>query len=855
MGNKKYLFFFLLIFFISLLGFTQEPIYKHFGVDDGLPSSEIFDIYQDKQGYILFATDKGVSRYNGYEFENFGSKDGLPGNVILRFYPQENGQIWGYAHHTKSLFFFNENFDGFTTYQHNDILKKELSKSGILKSLYVDKNNTIYIGGKGINGLLLIKKNGKVERQYFDKPTSNKKPEKYIVLSKQLNNSTSYFVKSDITELNDNFIICKGYSEAGAHLEVLWLTNKEKAVFLNNRFIKIISSNNKTVTINNNQTAIGIKKIDLNNFFAGYHYGGAKIINDKGEIIKEYLKGKSVTNFLKDHEGGYWFTTLNSGVYYVKKPNILVLKQPKENKFPHINSLAKRQKELLIGYKNGDFARIKTNRQIKFKKANKIFPPALVEYDSLLNKEYVYMNGNIHINNQQTENLYAIKLSEPSLQGKLFSTNSGGFYEINKKKLYKFPYRTLDVSISKKDTLIASPLGVFKKNKEQIIPYSKNNKLLNYRSDDIDVNEKLNHFFIATQGAGVVILGDSIFNISEKHGLTSNTVNEILLENDSTLWACTNKGLNKIILKDNEYKVISINKNTGLVSNEVEDVEIINDTLWIGTKNGLCYLPKKDLSNKNQENVYLKIKKIKVNDTDYNTNKSLKLSYQENKITFIVEGISYVNNNLEYLYRLKEVDKKWSITKNRTISFPNLKSGKYTFQVKTCKKDKCDKVNHLEYNFIIKPPFWKSIWFYFLCFFILIGIFYSFFKIRVLTYNKDVSREIMRLLLKKLKPKEKFIEVRANGEDLKIHSNKILYVKSSGNYIDIITLEKNYTIRCKIGDFIKLTPDSLEFLRVHRSYIIRIDKVTGKSKKAVTIENTIIPVGETYLTQLNKIHF
>ena len=105
------LFTYFLFTFVSLqISYAQTHIYKHFGVDEGLPSSEVYDIYQDKLGYVWFATDKGLSRYNGYEFENFTTKDGLPDNTILDFYPQDNGQIWCYGYHSQSLFYFDEVF-------------------------------------------------------------------------------------------------------------------------------------------------------------------------------------------------------------------------------------------------------------------------------------------------------------------------------------------------------------------------------------------------------------------------------------------------------------------------------------------------------------------------------------------------------------------------------------------------------------------------------------------------------------------------------------------------------------------------------------------------------------------------
>jgi hypothetical protein len=529
---------------------------------------------------------------------------------------------------------------------------------------------------------------------------------------------------------------------------------------------------------------------------------------------------------------------------------------PNRNASFHISTLARKNKELLIGNKNGNYAKIAANREFKLERIARISNPSLVEYDSISDNTITFMDNEIRVNNVKVIEAYATKFSEPTPKGNVFVSSVSAFYDIMKDNYSLFPKRVQDVSVWKSDTLIATPSGVFKKNKDTIEELSQVSNLLGYRSDDIDVSQKGDCFYIATQGAGVVVYGTKIYNISKNEGLSSNIVNEIHVENDSVIWACTNKGLNRIVIKDDYYNVTSIDKSDGLLSNEVEDVEIINDTLWVGTKEGLTYMPKKVLDTKPLVDIFLKIKEVKVNEVIYPTNEQLELSYDQNKISFLVQGISFAKNaNLEYQYRLKETDSKWSRTKNRTISFPNLKYGNYTFQVKACIGERCYTEKQLEYHFVIKPPFWKSGWFYALCFIGFGALIYLFFRIRVLTYNKDVTRELIRLLIKRIKRDEKYLRIRTNGTDVKIPTSEILYIKSSGNYLDIISTDKTYTIRCKIGDFIASTPDALEYLRVHRSYIIRIDKVTGKAKNSVTIKEQSIPVGETYLSQLDNIHF
>ncbi|NRD20038.1 LytTR family transcriptional regulator DNA-binding domain-containing protein [Winogradskyella eckloniae] len=845
-----------LLTFFSLIN-GQESIYKHYGVDEGLPSSEVYDVYQDKVGHIWFATDKGLSRFNGYEFKNFDSNDGLPGNVVLRFYPQTNGQVWCYTYHNQALFYFNEQFDGFTAYTYNSTLQKEFNSSSIIKSCFVDASKTLHIGGNNINGELQIDKDGNLTKNYTSDQYFNLEviPERYVVLNEYAKGPVSYFTTSNKDIISNHFNKRKG---ASTHLYASWLVPGQKSIFMDGDTIEIINQKKQKKTINSKRKALGMKVIDSTQFFVGYLFGGCKILNNQGQVVNKFLKGKSVTNFLIDHEGGYWFTTSNAGVYYVKNPLVSIHQFQNEDTSSHINSLTRKNSDLIVGFRNGSVATIASDRTVTYAKSNDVNArsAAYVEYDSILKTIYSIRNNTTEYNHELVYNLYLTKLSEPVSNQSIYASNPSGIFDLRKNEFTRLSKRVQDICIYKNDTLIGTPFGVFKKQKDSLASLPQTSELLSYRVEDMDLSKNGELVYIATQGKGIVVYGPEIYNISIQEGLTSDIINEIFVENDTTIWACTNKGLNRIVFNAYGFNITSIDKNAGLLSNEVEDIEIINDTLWVGTKEGLCYLPKRALAHKAINTGFLRLEKVTVNDNNYVAKDTPKLSYDENNITFLVQGISYANHNdLTYQYRLKEVDESWNTSNSRVISFPSLSYGKYTFQVKACIGKTCYTDEQLEYTFIIKPPFWKSGWFYTLCFIAFVGLVCVFFKIRVLSYNKDITREFIRLLIKKLKGDEKFMEIRMNGEDIKIPTNTILFIKSSGNYLDIFTLTKSYTIRCKIGEFIKTTPDALEYLRIHRSYIIRIDKVTGKSKNSVTIKEQSIPVGETYLDQLDKIHF
>lgn len=100
---------------------AQNHAMVNYTVTDGLPSSQVYDVIQDRFGYIWFTTDRGLSRYDGYSFENFDSDDGLPENVVFDFYPIQNGEIWC-STISSQLFKITGDRPQFIPYKFNDIL-------------------------------------------------------------------------------------------------------------------------------------------------------------------------------------------------------------------------------------------------------------------------------------------------------------------------------------------------------------------------------------------------------------------------------------------------------------------------------------------------------------------------------------------------------------------------------------------------------------------------------------------------------------------------------------------------------------------------------------------------------------
>ncbi len=87
--------------------------------------------------------------------------------------------------------------------------------------------------------------------------------------------------------------------------------------------------------------------------------------------------------------------------------------------------------------------------------------------------------------------------------------------------------------------------------------------------------------------------------------------------------------------------------------------------------------------------------------------------------------------------------------------------------------------------------------------------------------------------------------IKTEGRLIKIYPKEILWIEADADYVNIhISISERYTIHSSMKDLeVKL---SQNFIRIHRSYIIRIDKVTQVLEEEVKIGDKRIPIGSSY---------
>lgn len=82
-----------LVAFASAAVCDRLPI-RAYGEAEGLPSEGVNAIRRDSRGFLWFATDEGLARFDGYDFESYGRANGLPRDAVFDFLETRAGEYW-----------------------------------------------------------------------------------------------------------------------------------------------------------------------------------------------------------------------------------------------------------------------------------------------------------------------------------------------------------------------------------------------------------------------------------------------------------------------------------------------------------------------------------------------------------------------------------------------------------------------------------------------------------------------------------------------------------------------------------------------------------------------------------------
>jgi DNA-binding LytR/AlgR family response regulator len=99
--------------------------------------------------------------------------------------------------------------------------------------------------------------------------------------------------------------------------------------------------------------------------------------------------------------------------------------------------------------------------------------------------------------------------------------------------------------------------------------------------------------------------------------------------------------------------------------------------------------------------------------------------------------------------------------------------------------------------------------------------------------------------------KEKLIFIKEGKSIIKINKSDVKLIECIGDYVSLYCKGKKFIIHSSMKGIEKRLP-SQDYMRVHRSFIVRLDAIDDIENNSISIENKIIPIGKTYRTTIYK---
>lgn len=849
--------------FLGYSGLRAQTLnYTNYNTKNGLPSSEVHDLYQDDRGYLWIATDRGISRFDGTSFKNYGLADGLPSVVITRFIEQSNGTVWciGLDNNIFRLIPHKESFELFAFNEE----AKETMKGSNIKQFVQDDEGNVRIINDYLYGYLEVKKSGEViSKQASSEAINdllnvqariNTRPDSIIQVVEKFGKDYFFYGVKDSQHLSRALIknrlryANRGEGESYLSDDVVVLTSASHVLFYNGG--KLI----KKAPLNDVKVRIG-RVGDL--IWVGCSANGVVFFDLKGNKVNRLLKEETVTNVLKDHENGYWFSTATSGIFYIPHLDVNHFSfeggNGVENMAPYqeglwVNTSLGRtyvvddnSSDLLYQYKGGRYALFeRTNTDMYF-----YFREQEVD---LLTRLDTYGNTQV-----VTESIYLKNLSDDKNSDHILCVANEFLISAGKEnKAFNLTGRDLRITdaseIAENHFWVATRTGLYSYDEHSTVPDIKRhpNKELEFWITEIDRIQE-GEYIVGTKGRGIYFLlgEEETKQFTQKDGLLSDIITEVYVEDANTYWVCSHLGLNRIRKQEGRYRIDGFTTQDGLTNNDVTDVVIKNDTVWVGTKSGLDYFPISILdAERPKTKVFLELLSITVNDQVQANLSDLK--YNQNKLDFFFKAISFrYKDRLRYRYKMIGLEEEWNYTNEQQVSYKSLPPGSFELVIQAGVDEYWYKEKIRKQIYIAQPIY--ATWYFIVGLVVLaLLIVYLFFRFRILSYNRYIIQEILRQIQRRLRIKDDSFIVRTEGSDVKVYSDQVFFARAQGNYVELFTETDKLVIRAKISEFINLVPDPHEYLQISRSTVIRKDKVTKKSKKTVVVNDEEIKIGSTY---------
>ncbi|MGE5410919.1 MAG: two-component regulator propeller domain-containing protein [Clostridiales bacterium] len=815
------LFFFILLF--NCKSSAQEYSVTNYSIINEVSGTTVTSSMQDKQGFLWFATKNGAYKFDGRTFQKFPLKVDPRVPNVFDFVQDTKGNFWFltyrylFKYDRKSILSWELPKREITVIKDQGKIKERRS-AGRLRKIF-QENGSIWIYGERS----LFQFNGKDFRNFSDQLNLDQDLLHDIIKTK--NGYLLFATTSVLKKFNGRgFEICSQYKFLNNVSSMTTsFADRKGNIWTGNKNGDIIKwdINEKKGSIKGNckNWVLSIYE-DSNNFIwvvtreGLYKYDGSHFIF---VTVNKEIKDLKINNILEDTEGNIWVGS-NCGEVRLQRNYVSKTSSLYNLDFSYVNTIVEdNEKNIWFGseadgirifngktfrkYSLGNDKDLNSVRQIFKAKDGALWfvtHRALARLksgklkifglqDGLKNDKHFWpvmegKDGNIWFRNQldickyDGKNFYypfyntpqSHNMLFPGINNEIWMRTESGLYSVTGKTNVKFANGQLKT------------------------PSEKN--MYGVKWD----NQKNFWVFFSEEGFGKITKDGKIKErITEKDGLLGKSLHGIFFDSKGNLWLGTKNGISKFDVE--EYNRSGA-KHFENFRNSVDEIkskpmcfyEDSKGNIWIGTTLGIKKFESVEVDRSHltlPPSVYITSLNLFRENFDYREFSdgidsqtglpvNFKLPYTKNYITFNFVGLNFTSPEfVEYKYKLVGFDSTWSpINKMNEVTYTNLPPGKYRFEVLARNKDGLWSTTSASIDFIITPPFWKTWWFFLICF--ASGSFFVFGFIRIRTSNlekqkKELEKTIEQRTKELLNEKIKVEEINRDLEKSRYQLSKI----------------------------------------------------------------------------------
>jgi DNA-binding LytR/AlgR family response regulator len=129
---------------------------------------------------------------------------------------------------------------------------------------------------------------------------------------------------------------------------------------------------------------------------------------------------------------------------------------------------------------------------------------------------------------------------------------------------------------------------------------------------------------------------------------------------------------------------------------------------------------------------------------------------------------------------------------------------------------------------------------------------YLYKPITVDRFHASVKRALAKYEhMQTVMEEDEYIFVKSNLKKRKVVLNDINWIEALGDYIKLVTPEANIVVLSTMKSFAQQLPED-KFLRIHKSYIVNLEKVEKFNSKNVEVAGRQVPLSRNKKTELTE---